>query len=476
MKAWFVVCLVLLAMTLVSVDAKKLRHGENDWSNVLPNYVNKAESVYSYALLNTIATPYGTVYVLNQTSLSWLDSAEVGQRSKWFNYLVITVPSTLNRNLKQASMYITAGSNTDAAPSTPDAIMTPWAYVTQAVSVSLYQIPNQAVTYASDPTGASRSEDAIIAYGWKKFFGDATKTEYITQLPMVKASKLAMDTAISFVQAKANYTIESFNVIGGSKRGWVAWLLAGIDSRVKSVIPAVIPVLETKKVFKRTYDDICYWPPAMADYIAAGVTNDINTQGFSNLVKVIDPLVYNERLSQIPKFQVMALGDEFFSPELNTLGFSELEGEKYVRYIPNTGHSLAGSDVFQVLLTYQIARLNNIALPQYSFSHKYTDGGAIVKLKVNNGILPSKVTLWQATNPNGREFRTYIIGTNVWKNTTLVETKPFEWQVYVRNPAAGYTAFTIEMQFDNFVPVTGMAALKFTTNAYVVPNTIPCDI
>ena len=216
----------------------------------------------------------------------------------------------------------------------------------------------------------------------------------------------------------------------------------------------------------------------MADYIAAGVTNDMFTTGFEKLTKIVDPVNY-PRLDQISKYQVLSLGDEFFSPELNDLGYDSIEGDKYVRYIPNTGHSLAGSDVFQVLLSYQVARLSGVTMPRFTFSHRFVDEGVIVKVKIQNNR-PSRVVLWSATNPNGREFRTYIIGTNVWNSTLLQETKPNEYHVLVRNPPQGYTALTVELVYDNYVPslVPGvtLSPLKFTTNAYITPNTIPCKL
>lgn len=156
------------------------------------------------------------------------------------------------------------------------------------------------------------------------------------------------------------------------------------------------------------------------------------------------------------------------------MGYKYLKGEKYVRYIPNTGHSLDNSDAVPVMLTYQLARLNKIPLPKYKFSHEFIKDGIIIRLKITNRISPTKVRLWSATNPKSRDFRTYVIG-NSWQPTELHEIEPFEWKVLIRNPPSGYTAMTVEMEFDNFVPIAGTAPLKLTTNAYITPNKIPCN-
>ncbi|KAG2387968.1 hypothetical protein C9374_000818 [Naegleria lovaniensis] len=449
-----------------------------DYSKVLKNYVQSPESIFSYSLLATIPTPVATVYVLNITSLSWLTPAEVGIRNTYFHYATVAVPATLDRTKTQAALYITGGSNTQSPPG-PDPVITPFAFASQSVGVTLYDIPNQPMTYASDPTQAIRSEDAIIAFGWARFLNDTTQTPYVTQLPMVKASKLAMDAVVDFVKKTINYEIETFTVIGGSKRGWTTLLLAGVDNRVKSIIPAVIPVFEIKKVFESVYNNLCAWPVVMKDYVLANVVDMLYTPAFNKLSKIIDPSNYS-RLGSIQKFQVFALGDEFFAPNLNSIGYDEIEGENYVRYIPNTGHALSNSDVFQVILSYQVARLNNMVLPKYKFSHEHVEEGVIIKLKVTNGKLPTRVNVWTATNPNARDFRTYVIGANVWNSTVIQETKPFHWQVLIRNPPKGYTAATVELVYENYVtssvPGVAMAPLKFTTNAYVTPDTTPCNI
>ena len=44
----------------------------------------------------------------------------------------------------------------------------------------------------------------------------------------------------------------------------------------------------------------------------------------------------------MPKFMVYAAGDQFFLPDSSRFYFDDLKGEKYLRYVPNTDHSLRG--------------------------------------------------------------------------------------------------------------------------------------
>ena len=353
LKQAFIVLTLLIVFTTCSAQAVI------DYTKVLSEYVGQPESVFSYSLIATIPTQVATVYVLNVTTLTYLTPGEVGIRSTWFNYATISVPFSLDKTKNQAIVYITDGVNTE--PFSVDPIIPSVSYLTKSIAVGVYNIPNQPITYNSDASHVSRMEDDIflIAFGWKRFLNDTSQTHYVLQLPMVKSSKLVLDAFVDFAQKSLSQTISEFTVIGASKRGWVAWLLAGLDKRIKSVITLVIPVFETTKIFERSFNNICEWPFAMGKYVSQGVLNDIFSTSFEKLSQIVDPKYYS-RLAEIPKFQVLGMGDEFFS-------FEDIKGDKYVRYIPNFGHDLAQSDAMNVILTYQVARMNNITLPQYHF-------------------------------------------------------------------------------------------------------------
>ena len=134
---------------------------------------------------------------------------------------------------------------------------------------------------------------------------------------------------------------------------------------------------------------------------------------------------------------------------------------------------MLNSNVLPVLGSFYASRLNNAILPKYTFSHEFVDNGVIIYVSVTNGIKPTAVNLWSATNPSTRDFRTSTIGGDVWKNTTLVEVKELEWQAFVRNPTTGWTTAMIELTFANAVSTE---PLVFTSNAFITPDTLPCSI
>jgi PhoPQ-activated pathogenicity-related protein len=78
---------------------------------------------------------------------------------------------------------------------------------------------------------------------------------------------------------------------------------------------------------------------------------------------------------------------------------------------------------------------------------------------------PSSVTLWQAANPNGRDFRLEKIGA-AWTSTTLTDQGGGVYLGAVSTPAQGWKAFFVELDYNR----TGLQPLKFTTQVYVVPD------
>jgi PhoPQ-activated pathogenicity-related protein len=80
---------------------------------------------------------------------------------------------------------------------------------------------------------------------------------------------------------------------------------------------------------------------------------------------------------------------------------------------------------------------------------------------------PTSVKLWQATNPEARDFRIETLGPK-WLSTPVSG----ENGVYVGKvpePSKGWTAFFVELTF----PSGSAVPFKFTTQVRVVPDTLP---
>ena len=128
------------------------------------------------------------------------------------------------------------------------------------------------------------------------------------------------------------------------------------------------------------------------------------TPEYRALMKIVEPYQYRQRLT-MPKFIVNASGDQFFLPDSSQFYFNDLPGVKYLRYVPNADHSLKGSDAYETLQACYSAVLNHSPLPQFSWTLE-KDGA----IRVTTKDTPTEVKLWQATNPDARDFRLEMIG------------------------------------------------------------------
>ena len=186
------------------------------------------------------------------------------------------------------------------------------------------------------------------------------------------------------------------------------------------------------------------------------------TPQYRKLMQIVEPYEYRDRLT-MPKYIVNASGDQYFLPDSSRFYFDELKGEKYLRYVPNADHSLRNSDARQGVIAFFDAFLEKQPRPRFFW--KFEDDGSI---KVTTVTRPSEVKLWQATNPEHRDFRLMAIGP-AYKSTVLEEQKDGIYIGKVEKPQRGWTAYYIELTF----PGTGKYPMKFSTAVRVNPDTLP---
>ncbi|MDA7633413.1 PhoPQ-activated protein PqaA family protein, partial [bacterium] len=223
---------------------------------------------------------------------------------------------------------------------------------------------------------------------------------------MTKSAVRAMDTVTDFMAKKpgGSVAVERFVVAGGSKRGWTTWTTGAVDKRVEAIIPIVIDMLNVVPSFEHHYRVYGFFAPAVGDYVSMGIMEWQNTPEYQRLIKVTEPYEYRERYT-MPKFLINASGDQFFVPDSGQFYWSDLIGEKHVRYVPNAGHSLKGSDAVESLAAYYHSILARKSLPQFEW--EISENGTIT---VSAKDKPAEVKLWQATNPNARDFRIDSLG------------------------------------------------------------------
>ncbi len=322
-----------------------------------------------------------------------------------------------------------------------------------------------------DIFGTSRTEDAIIAYTFDQYLATGDDT-WPALLPMVKSAVRAMDAVQQFVpQAAAGHQIEDFVVSGGSKRGWTTWLTAAADAasadpRVKAIVPMVFDALNLdehlahhKEYYEGVTDSILAgYSNALKDYTALDVIEAVNTPEGQQLLSIVDPYEYLDRLT-MPKFMINSTGDEFFVPDSGQFYLGDLPGQNYVRYVPNTNHDvLDDSDAGESLIAYYDAIVNDLPLPRFTWSVE--DGGTTIR--VNSIDTPLEVNVWQATNYTSTDYRRSVTGIP-WSSSPLTAQSDGSYVAQIPEPNVGSTAFMVEMVYPG-----GIFPFKFTTRVSVL--------
>jgi PhoPQ-activated pathogenicity-related protein len=198
------------------------------------------------------------------------------------------------------------------------------------------------------------------------------------------------------------------------------------------------------------------------DYQDMGIMEVGSTPRYEALMRLEDPYSYKDRFT-MPKFIMNSAGDQYFLPDSSRFYFDDLPGEKYLRYVPNTDHSLRNSDARQSLIAYYDAVLHNRPRPKFSWKFA-KDGGILVKCQDK----PSEVKLWQATNPEKRDFRLMSLGP-AYKSSEVIDRGDGTYEAKIKNPEKGWTASFVELTY----PSGGKYPFKFTTTVRVTPDTLP---
>ena len=255
--------------------------------------------------------------------------------------------------------------------------------------------------------------------------------------------------------------VDKFVVAGASKRGWTTWSTAAVDKRVVAIVPIVIDLLNVVPSFQHHYGAYGFWAPAVGDYVQMGIMNWMGTPEFAALMKIEEPYEYRDRLT-MPKFVLNSAGDQFFLPDSTQFYWDDLKGPKYLRYVPNTDHSMKNSDALQSLVSFHDSILRKKQLPEYSW--ELPSPGVI---RVVSKTKPSRVKLWTATNPEARDFRLETLGPK-YREKILEPEGDGIYEATLDNPEKGWTAGFIELTYDN-----EPAPFKFTSGVAVIPDTLP---
>lgn len=429
---------------------------------LLKDYVHAPDPAFRYETVHSSSTETYDYVVLKMVSQNWL-SKDIVNETEWWHWVSVVIPK--DTPYQTGMMWIGGGSKDSKMPTEPGPLVLETAQRTNSIVAEIHNVPFQPVVFANDTFG-ERYEDAIIAYGWRKFLEGGAKDEdaiWLARLPMTKAVKLAMDVATEIAGQKGK-TLDKFVVAGASKRGWTTWTTAAVDDRVVAFVPIVIDLLNIQPSFQHHWRNYGFWAPAVEDYVREGIMDWQGSAEYARLLEITEPYSFLEAYANKPKLLINAAGDQFFLPDSWKFYWDSLPGEKHLQYVPNFGHDLRESDALPNMISFYASVLNKADRPSYSWK---IEGDKII-LQTDPNQKPASIKLWSANNPEARDFRIDVLGPK-WTSSEILVNEKGTYEIAMKQPEKGFTAYFVEVVFP------GQAPIKLTTGVEVLPRTYPFE-
>lgn len=429
MKRLFLCSIALLLL----LPTSRLRAEDLATATPLATYVKKSDDTFTWKKRRE-GKIGGTEYVeMLITSQTW-------KGTTWKHLAFLIKPSTATEKTKHAMVMITGGSWRDEIETGPPGNLPREAVVLASAAeqfgtpiMILQQVPFQ-------PIFDGMKEDAAIAYTFEQFVrtGD---NEWPLLFPMVKSAVRAMDVTQSHCKDAWGMNIETFTLTGASKRGWTTWLTSAVDKRVTALCPMVIDMLKMGPQMKHQVDTWGEPSDEIADYTNRGLNKLLETPRGAALVKMVDPLAYKTSLKQ-PKVVMLGTNDAYWPLDACNLYWDDLEGPKWVCYIPNNPHGL--NDIPRIvgaLGAVHMAAASNKPMPKYDWKYEPAEKG--LQLTVTPTDAPKIIRIWKTTSET-KDFRK-----SKWESEELASDKAV-WRYTHATPDKGYAAFFAELEYDNY--------------------------
>jgi len=428
---------------------------------------------YTYDSVSTVPGTGSRLYNLTMNSGAWRGDEDV-DGGVWSHPLSIIEPSSV---IGETALLFITGGTPGSIPVNELAVLGELAESSNTIVAVLSAVPNQPLQFTDETM--TRTEDQILAYSFDEYLTSAennlTDKTWPALLPMTRAAVQAMDTVQEFFSSgNISQTIRRFVVSGASKRGWTTWLTAAADNRVTAIIPIVADVLNLDEQMDNQFRSYGFFAPALQPYTDENVFTRLGTPEGQSLLSIIDPITYVKQLT-MPKFIANSTGDQFFLPNSLDFYLDELTGESRVYFAPNTNHGLTSGTLLRLdentvnsIFAWYLAFVKGVPRPRFDVTLLGDN-----QILVNTDTTPTRVLLWQATNPNARDFRLESFGPN-WQSTELTSTNN-SYTAIVDTPEEGWTAFFIQAFFPGPDPALDIP-FGFSTPVQIVPDLYPDEL
>lgn len=386
----------------------------------LMEYVKKDDK--SFEFTKRIQIPLSsevTGYELELTSQKWRDMI-------WKHRVRITRPE----GLKGSSMAILLITGSGGG-------MEELKYVAEisrrcgVLGAVLHDVPNQ-------PLFGGMVEDQIISYTFDEFYKTGDE-EWPLLLPMTKSAVKAMDAIEQFSSKELGIKITGFIVMGASKRGWTTWLSAVVDPRVKAIIPMVYDNLNLRAQMRHQIATWGKYSEQIHDYTERGLQEKMDTERGIRLEEIVDPYSYRDKLT-LPKLIINGTNDRYWTLDALNLYWDGLPGEKYVLYVPNSGHGLEDRErVLKDIAAFIMKAKGELRFPKMGWDIK--EEAEKVRISISSDVKPKSVRIWSTTSQT-KDFRD-----SKWTSVEVAEGKE-GYVGEVHKPSRGYMACFAEASYE----------------------------
>ncbi len=435
----------------------------------LAAYLQKPEPDFGWQHYHSDEGWLADHHFLLVTSQRWLGDDEVDQ-PLWQHEVTVSVPWSpacpgRERDDRTALVLISGGERpADPLRTSPGSMATALALLFCRPVVDIRQVPNQPLQFAGET--AARKEDSLLARSMTLAV-DQPPGEWPLHNAMVKAVIVSLDAVQAFSREPSGpAAIEDFALLGSSKRGWTAWLVAAHDPRIRALVPVSIDMLNLGRQFDHQYASYGEYTPALKAFSAEGIDCLIRSEAGKAMLNQVDPWAYREQLT-LPKLVINASGDPYFVSDSWRFYYPWLAGNNWLRYTPNTGHS-QGDGMARLTRLAQVANwLDQVLAGETppSIDSRVTDN----VLEVRPSLSPREMVLWQADNPDARDFRLATFGAN-WRPVALSPDDDGVYRVSLDAPAQGYRGWFVEARFGGW---WGVQQQIYTSGVQVRPQVLP---
>ena len=417
----------------------------------LETYVERPDSTFGWRVLGRDQRRGTELVELHLTSQTW-------RGIDWKHQLVLIRPARVS-DPTHGVLIIGGGRWRDGYETAASALAEDEAKVFVAIAERMNAIVAVVGQVPFQPM-FDRREDELVAYTFERYL-ETGDPEWPLLLPMVKSAVRAMDASAAAAAQEWGPKLETFTVLGGSKRGWTTWLTAAVDRRVTAAAPVVIDALNMARHFPYQTETWSEPSEEIRPYTELHLDQVLGSADGAALRRIVDPFDYRAAIPQ-PKLIVLATNDRFFPVDAANLYWDDLLGPKYLLYLPNDEHSI--SDYRRLIPSLRALHQSvetGVPLPRVEWEYLWS--GEAPTLCVRADPAPARVRVWRSASDN-RDFRDAVWES--WREQGRAASYTFP----LGRPETGYAGVFAEVVFGR-----GRSAFSLSTNLAVLAASAAAD-